>query len=736
MPPVSILVSSKDRRVLLREAVASLRRLDYPRSQVEIVVVEETDSPENPGADRYVSLPRTGKGFAWSRNAAVRAASHALVAFTDDDCLVDRSWLRELMAPFEDPKVAAVAGGVLAQPSGILGKTEIVLGFPGGGLRRIASAPENQWASTRELSTVNAATRRDLVVELGGFCEETGIYGGEDSELFSRLTARHRAVFNPRALVFHRARDSAPAIARWFYRRGLAQVTLAALFSHSAWDRILGHARTSFLLRFACLFSMLFLLGLPIVSSMLTLALLYYALMLVRYRYARRAVGWSVLLLTPLTKLLMDVSFDIGRLAGLVLPRKTRTPTRSRANESRVPVLPTGEEGSGETEAAARPTTPSLRPSRVLLVENSGSVRGGGQMSFLGLMEGLDRSRYDLIATCPEKGDFFDAVRDMGIPTFVLPMPSLRGLGWLSLPRCLWIWRKFIRRHAVDLVHANGSRAMIYAGIAGRLASRPVVWHVRVLGNDGGLDRLLARLSTRILVNSQAVARRFDFLKEGKTPREPEVVPNGVDVEAFARALPDATLSRDPQLAGRYILVVLAQLVPWKRHELAIEMLAVMKQSGCGVALVLLGDEVPDSRGYRARLMEKAAQLDVSDECLFAGFRKDVPAILKLADLLIHPATPEPFGRALIEAMAVGVPVVAAAGGGVLEVIDDGVTGTVVTSDNPACWARIVEGLLRDEPLRRRMGGAARRRAEIHFSKELHAQRVQRVYQEVLSSSP
>lgn len=717
-PPVSVLVSSKDRRSLLREAVASLRRLDYPARKLEIVVIEETDEPEDPGADRYVSLPREGRGFAWSRNAAVRTATHALVAFTDDDCLVDPRWLRELVAPFEDPEIAAVAGGVLAQPCGILGKTEIVLGFPGGGLRRIARCGGERFSPTRELSTVNAAVRRERILALGGFSEKTGIYGGEDSHFFSRLTERHRAVFNPRALVFHRARDSARGIARWFYRRGIAEITLTRLTAPSRWARFRHHLRTSVLVRIACFAAALALA--PIATRapllVLVLGLLYYALLLARYRFALAPMGWPVLLLTPFTKLLMDVSFDVGRLRGLVL------------RESRA------EKASTLPAPAPRRATSWQRPVRVLLVENSASLRGGGQVSFLDLMGRIDRKRYEPIAAAPDEGDFLDAVRAQGIPAFVLPMPSLRGLGFLSLPRSLWIWKRFLHRHAIDLIHANGTRAMIYAGLAGRFSRRPVLWHVRVLGqkSDARLDRFLARLSSRVLVNSAAVAERFSFLDRSPKERGPDVVPNGVDVEAFAHAVPDEAFAREAGLAGKNVLVLVAQLIPWKRHALAIEMISELKRGGREASLVLLGDEVPESRGYRARLVDEAARWGVAGNCIFAGFRPRVAGILKLADLLVHPATPEPFGRALIEAMAAGIPVVAAAGGGVSEVVEDGVTGILLTSSEPACWARTVEELLKDEPRRHRMGRAARRRAEILFSSRLHARRVQGLYDEVL----
>jgi cellulose synthase/poly-beta-1,6-N-acetylglucosamine synthase-like glycosyltransferase len=240
------------------------------------------------------------------------------VAFTDDDVIVDPKWLRELVDPFQDSGVAAVAGAVLAQPSGLLGKTEIVLGFPGGGLRRIARAGDGP-VPTRDLSTVNAAARRELLTELGGFSESTGIYGGEDSELFGRLTERYTALFNPRALVYHRARDSMRGIARWFYRRGISAIALLHLARAHRFRRALRELGTSPSVRLAMFTVLLMAVDAPVLWSLSILAAVYYLVTLLRYRFAWQRMGPSVLLLTPITKLLMDAAFDVGRYSGLVL---------------------------------------------------------------------------------------------------------------------------------------------------------------------------------------------------------------------------------------------------------------------------------------------------------------------------------------------------------------------------------------------------------------------------------
>jgi hypothetical protein len=351
---------------------------------------------------------------------------------------------------------------------------------------------------------------------------------------------------------------------------------------------------------------------------------------------------------------------------------------------------------------------------RVLLVANTGTFVGGGQASLLGLVDHLDRDRFEPYVVCPEEGDFSEALLERGIPTLVRRMPSFRGPSVLRVPFAMSSWLDLVRRYEIELMHADGTRAMMHAGPVGKLASVPVLWHVRVLGTDGLLDRALARIATRVVVNSHAVARRFDFLEASS--RGPCVIHNGVDLDAFTHARPDPALRRQWRLEGKLVL-------------------ALLRARGVDATLILVGDEVPSSRGERARLEDIAKRRQVQDHCVFAGFRRDVPQILKQADLLLHTACNEPFGRALIEAMASSLAVVASGGGGVEEVVRDGVTGVVVRSDSPEVWAQTIARLYRDRRLRRQMGAAGRRRAEDYFSLESHVAGVERLYEEVLSST-
>lgn len=369
-----------------------------------------------------------------------------------------------------------------------------------------------------------------------------------------------------------------------------------------------------------------------------------------------------------------------------------------------------------------------------MLVANTGTFLGGGQVSLLGLVERMNRDRFEPYVVCPEEGDFLEALLERGVPTLVRRMPSFRGWSAVSVPLAVRSWLDLVQQFGIELLHANGTRAMLHAALVGKLASVPVLWHVRVLGTDGWLDRALAHSAAQVLVNSHAVARRFDFLQAESDSRRPRIIHNGIDLDPFRRAQPDPDLRREWDLEGKFVLAVLAQLIPWKRQELAIEVLALLRARGLDATLLLVGDEVPSSRGERARLQDMAERQGVAAHCIFTGFRRDVPQVLQQADVLLHPARNEAFGRALVEAMASSLPVVVASGGGVEEVVLDGETGVVVRADSPETWVEVIERLYDDASLRRRMGAAGLRRAENCFSVESHVASVERAYEEVLSS--
>jgi len=121
--------------------------------------------------------------------------------------------------------------------------------------------------------------------------------------------------------------------------------------------------------------------------------------------------------------------------------------------------------------------------SPVLFVSNHGEIVGGGEISLLALLHGLDRARWAPGVVVPSRGTIEAKCSAMGLSTHIIPLPSFRRPG-PALLTSLAALRRLIRRQDVTLLHANGSRAMFYADVAGRLSGRPVLWHVRVADRD------------------------------------------------------------------------------------------------------------------------------------------------------------------------------------------------------------------------------------------------------------
>lgn len=313
-PNVSIVVASKGRRHDLEKLIASLRGLDYPADRFEIVVVEETDSPHPIRGVEYYPIPLRHRGYGYARNQCVRHARYPLIAFTDDDCLADPQWLKELVLALK-PQTGGVAGAVRAQSPNAIGFCETVLGFPGGGLKKIWES-NGKTVPTRQLSTCNCLYRREIFDEVGLFPERT-LFSGEDYDLAQRVARRFPCVYTPKAVIFHRPRGRFPEIFKWFVRRGRSEVNLLALGTHSFSRQIGFLLTTSLTLRLVVVSLILGWFRLPVLPVLAALAFLYYALNLARTAFQLKMGGtWKSWLLTPVVKLVMDAGWDVGKFLG------------------------------------------------------------------------------------------------------------------------------------------------------------------------------------------------------------------------------------------------------------------------------------------------------------------------------------------------------------------------------------------------------------------------------------
>ena len=363
-------------------------------------------------------------------------------------------------------------------------------------------------------------------------------------------------------------------------------------------------------------------------------------------------------------------------------------------------------------------------PRAILYVSNHGEIIGGGELSLLELVGALDRTRWSPVVVAPSEGAVSLRCRTLGVPTHVIPLPGLRRPG-PAIARSVMGLRRAARERAAVLLHANGSRAMFYAGVAGRLLRRPAVWHARVADGDGLLDRLLARMASAVIVNSRAVGRRFAWAAPGKV----RCIHNGVDLARFAPRPSSPAQRRALGLPGSGPVVVsVGRFVPFKGYAHLVEAAALVSRVRPDVRWLLVGDGE-----LRHELERQCRTLEIQEKVTFAGWREDIPEILALGEVFVLPSLAEHFGRVLVEAMAMEKPVVATDAGGTPEVVIDGETGCLVPPGQAAPLAAAVIALLDDPTRAARLGAAGRRRAQAKFSLARHAAEVQALYEELLA---
>jgi glycosyltransferase involved in cell wall biosynthesis len=295
---------------------------------------------------------------------------------------------------------------------------------------------------------------------------------------------------------------------------------------------------------------------------------------------------------------------------------------------------------------------------------------------------------------------------------------------------------RLIRRERVSLVHVR-SRAPAFSAIAAaRRAGVPVVatYH-GIYSAASPIKRWYNGVMTRgdLVIANSNFTRNHILGEHGISPERIVVVPEGIDTARFD----PAAVSRERVAAvraawrlapddHRRVLLCAARLTSWKGQGTAIRAFAARARRENAV-LILTGRE--ESATYAAALRALAADLGVGGQVVMAAPAADMPAAILAADLVLAPSTrAESFGRVVVEAMAMGRPVVASAIGAHLETVEDGVTGWLVSPDDPAAWTRVIDAALAMAP----NAAASRYRALSLYSLEAMVDGTFEVYRRLL----
>ena len=360
---------------------------------------------------------------------------------------------------------------------------------------------------------------------------------------------------------------------------------------------------------------------------------------------------------------------------------------------------------------------------RILAISNHGVFVGGGEHSFFDLLIRL-RARVRILGVVPERAQLFSRLVEEGIETRIIDLPALRPWYTHKMLSSLTAFRKLCAAYRPTLIYANGSRAAFYGCIIGRFMGIPVIWHCRIAEHDPYLDPFLSRLSTVIIANSHATAKRFKTSFSGKI----RVVHNGIDL----LRLRENTFSIPASIGADWkMILVIARISKWKRHDLALGAFERVAKVEPKAHLVCLGARDSLDPGWWDHMHNMTLNSTFPERIHWIGQVNDIRPWLKSASMLLLPSDNESFGRVLVEAMAAGVPVVGTRSGGAPEIVREGLDGLLVAPGDAFEMSDAILKLINDDGLRKGFSESGRNRAG-EFSLERHLKRMVQVFEETM----
>jgi len=319
------------------------------------------------------------------------------------------------------------------------------------------------------------------------------------------------------------------------------------------------------------------------------------------------------------------------------------------------------------------------------------------------LIRRLDRSRFEVYVACSHlQGAWLPRVEGCA-PITEFPIQAFARASTLAQAAAFARW---CRAQRIAVLHTCEFYSNIFAlpvaavaGVPIRIGSRREVVLDRTR-SQSAVQRMAYRFASVVVTNARSAAGAL--AAEGVGHQRIEIIPNGVAIDLYRPR------ARSGEI--RTILTV-ANLRAEKAHELLFEAAARLLPRYPALRFQVVGD---GPRG--GELRELATTLGIRTQVDFLGHREDVPALLSAADVFVLPSRSEALPNSVIEAMAAGLPVIATAVGGLVELIDDGRTGRLVAPDDPVALASALESLIRAPRVATAIGLTARDHIARHYS--------------------
>jgi glycosyltransferase involved in cell wall biosynthesis len=362
-----------------------------------------------------------------------------------------------------------------------------------------------------------------------------------------------------------------------------------------------------------------------------------------------------------------------------------------------------------------------------IVIAESSTTMGGQELAVLLHAGGLRKRGHDVRLILEPGSAICGKAVAQGLQVEPVAMSRAR------YPTAIMAFRNILARERPALLHVNSSRDSWIGGLAARLVS-PRVKVVRSRHISTPLNRnlttrwLYRRLMDFVIVTGGELTRRGLIERDGLEPDRVAAFPIGIDVDQFKPGRPDRDLRIELKLPPEHRLVgLISYLRSYKGHEYFIEAAARVLPRAKDVTFLIVG-EGPEE----ARLRNMVASMGLSPQVRILGFRDDLLNVFRSLDLFVIPSVEgDTIPQVLMQALAMGLPVVSTTVGSIPDVVQDGRTGFVVPPRNADALAERILALLDDPALRREMGRNGRALLERDYSLARMLDRLEDVYKRV-----
>ena len=358
----------------------------------------------------------------------------------------------------------------------------------------------------------------------------------------------------------------------------------------------------------------------------------------------------------------------------------------------------------------------------------------GAEKLLIGIAKEYDKSRFELFfCVLRKRGDLNREIESLGLKSFSLDCNNL-----LCLPGAILKLIFILRKYKINILHTHLFHAGILGNFVGLFFNKTSVLMTRHYSNllylygspfQRVLDRWALKRAKHIIAISNNVSDLLIKL-EGVDRKKISVIHNGI-VPGDVTPCADIEVNIEKEFHvrdGIKIIGAIGSLHPRKGHEYLIRAADIICRKRQDIKFLIVGEGVSEGR-----LINLRDSLGLREKIVFAGHREDIPPLLSIMDIVVHPSLEEGFGISIIEAMLSSKAVIATNVGGIPEIIENGKTGLLIPEKDPAAIADAVIYLLNNPDKMKEMGMSAKLRVREKFSLHTMVKKYEIVYEELIN---